>query len=326
MVHRTENSLINNNNSAVIHWLIVLLPFVLLYWMMPFVADLTISKDYPLHPITEQIELQFSLKTGSFPLYAPGYHLGHSSSALTLGQLYHPISHIASLLPGYWSGKALEWNTFLRILSLGLTQLALFLFLRQIRLNTLFAFILSFVTVYNLRMLEAFRYGASLEAFTAHLLLIAMIGRYYIRPSKWLGPLSMIGTTYLLACSGHPPMMFYGFIAVALFTLVIPFFLTTIVPDSKVNIENALAFWGKVGLFICLGILLSSVYIVPLYFEFVRNNISYSNALIGPGLTPPETLAGVLNNFFMPYYADLLGSFGGSSLILLTWQANRATK
>lgn len=313
-MHKSDNSLIDNSHSAVIHWLIVLLPFVLLFWMMPFAADLTISKDYPLHPITEKIELQFSLKTGSFPLYAPGYHLGHSSTALTLGQLYHPISYIASLLPGYWSGKALEWNTFLRILSLGLTQLALFLFLRQIRINTLFAFILSFVTVYNLRMLEAFRYGAALEAFTGHLLLIAMIGRYYVKPSNWLGPLSIIGTTYLLACSGHPPMMFYGFVAVALFTLVLPYFIASIVPDSG---KKALPFWGKTGLFLCLGILLSSVYIVPFYFEFVRNNISYSQSAGLIGVEAPETLAGALNNFFMPFYADLLGSFGGSLLIIM---------
>jgi len=291
--------------------------------MSPFLSDITISKDYPLHPITEQIELQFSLKTGSFPLYAPGYNLGHSSSAMTLGQLYHPISHIASLLPGYWSGKELEWNTFLRFLILGLTQLALFSFLRQIRLTELSAFILSFITVYNLRMLEAFRYGAALEAFTGYLLLCAMIGRYFVRPSKWLEPLSIIGVTYLLVCSGHPPMMFYGFVGAGLFTFVIPFFLSSMFPDRQANIKNTLTFWTKTGLFLCLGILLSSAYLVPFYFEFVRNNITYSQpaGLIGmdglSGMGPAETFAGALNNFFMPFGADLLGSFGGSSLIIM---------
>lgn len=291
----------------------------MLFWMAPFVSDFTLSKDYPLHPVTEQVELLFSIKTGSYPLYAPGYHLGHSTSALTLGQIFHPISRVASLFPGYWNGKALEWNTFLRILSLGLTQLALFLFLRQIRLNTLFSFVLSLITVYNMRMLEAFRYGSSLEAFTGHLLLCAMIGRYYVSPSKWSGPLSITGVTYMLACSGHPPMMVYGFIAAGIFTLVIPFILPAMAHDRDFTAMNSSTFLARVVLFIGAGILLSSAYFVPFYFEFVRNNISYSQSagLIGPGLDPSETMAGALNNYFMPFFADLIGSFGGSSLIII---------
>lgn len=299
-----------------VYLLIIVLPFFALYWMAPFLSDIGISHDYPLL-LKEQIELLFSIKTGSFPLYVPGYHFGHSSTALTMGQLYHPISHIASLLPGYWDGKALEWNTFLRILMLGITQLAIFSFLRQIRLNTIFAFIVSFITVYNLRMLEAFRYGAAQEAFTAHLLLCAMIGRYYMKPTNWAGPLSIIFITYMLVCSGHPPMMFYGFAAVVLFTLVTPFFLSTIFPDRTVNIRNSLTFWRKVGFVLGLGILLSSAYLIPLKLEFVDNNLSYSISEGLIGVDAPETLAGALNNFFMPFYADLLGSFGGSSLIII---------
>ena len=303
--------------SFFIYLFIFVLPFLLLYWLVPFISPITLGADYQLFSINEQIELLFSIKTGSFPLYVPGYSFGHSSSALTLSQVYHPISHIASLLPGYWNGKELEWNTFLRLLSLGLTQLLLFVFLRQIRLNTLFAFILSLITVYNLRMLEAFRYGASLEAFTGHLLLCTAVGWYFINPSKFIGPLSIIGITYLLVCSGHPPMMFYGLVGAGLFTLIAPFFLAAMLPDREVNIKIALRFWIKAGLYICLGILLSSVNILPFYLEFVTTNIEYAKS---PGLIdadPPETFVGALNNFFMPFKADLLGSFGGSSLILI---------
>src|SRR4030066_59057 len=147
----TQSNSSENNARLLIYFLIIILPFLLLYWMLPFLSDITLGADYQLFSINEQIELLFSIKTGSFPLYVPGYSFGHSSSALTLGQIYHPISHIASLLPGYWNGKALEWNTFLRLLSLGLTHLALFAFLRRLRLNMLFSFLLSLITVYNLR-------------------------------------------------------------------------------------------------------------------------------------------------------------------------------
>lgn len=284
--------------------------------MLPFLSDLTLGKDYQLFSINEQLELLFSIKTGSFPLYVPGYSLGHSSSALTLSQVYHPISHIASLLPGYWNGKALEWNTFLRLLTLGLTHLVLFVFLRKMVVNTLFSLLLSFITVYNLRMLEAFRYGASLEAYTGYLLLCAVIGLYFISPSRWLGPLSIMGITYLLVCSGHPPMMFYGLLGAGLFTLVAPFFLAAMLPGRNINFKIALRFWTKVGSYICLGILLSSAYIVPFYFEFVTTNIEYAHSGYQAHMGQ-DTFVGALNNFFMPFISDVLSTFGGSSLFVI---------
>lgn len=85
---------------------ILLLPFLVFYWQAPFLADKTIGNDYVAFPIQQQMELQFSLEHGTFPLYVPGFAGGHSSAALTLGQMYHPISHLASIMPGYWDGYA----------------------------------------------------------------------------------------------------------------------------------------------------------------------------------------------------------------------------
>jgi hypothetical protein len=286
------------------------------YWMVPFFSDLTLGADYPIFSINEQMEILFSIQNGSFPQYVPGYKFGHSSSALTLSQVYHPLSHIASILPGYWAGKALEWNTFLRLLSLGLVHMLLFAFLRKIRVNTLFSFLLSLITVYNLRMLEAFRYGASLEAYTATLLLCTVICWYFISPSRWLGPLCITGATYLLICSGHPPMMFYGMLGTGIITLIAPFFLETMLPDRNRNFKFTLSFWIKAGLYVFLGILLSSAYIVPFYFEFVTNNIEYTQFGLQAHMGQ-DTLAGAFNNFFMPLVSDVLSTFGGSSLIIM---------
>ena len=112
----------------------------------------------------------------------------------------------------------------LRLLSLGLTHLALFYFFRRLQLRMDISLILSFITVYNLRMLDMFRYGASLENYTAFLLLCVAIAWRYIEPTKYLGPLWIIGATFLLVCGGHPQMMYYGFIGAGLATLVVPFF------------------------------------------------------------------------------------------------------
>jgi hypothetical protein len=305
-----------NKVKLFLFFIIMILPFLLLYWMAPFVTDLTLGKDYQEYSIQNQMEILFSIKTGSFPLYVPGYALGHSSSALTLGQIFHPISHIVSILPGYWSGKALQWNTFFRLISLGLVHLVLFTFLQRIGLNILFSFLLSCITVYNLRMLDLFRFGASLEAYTGYLFLCTAIGWYFLKPTKYLGPLSIIGATYWLVCSGHPPTMYYGLVGAGLFLIVIPFFLSNILLNREINYRDTLIFWIKTGFYIVLGILLSSAYILPFYFDFIGTNTLRVAQNYEFTLTS-ETFFGTLSNFFMPFFSEVHGAFGGSSLFLM---------
>ena len=187
--------------------LLVILPFGVFFWLTPFLGKLTLGNDYPVYSIWWQLELQYSLHHGTFPLYAPGFAGGQSASALTLGQLFHPLPHIAAQLPGYWQGNALEWSTFLRLIMLGMAQAGLFFLLRRASLSRLAAFILSFSAVYNLRMLDMFRYGASLENYTGFLYLVTAMGWYWFRPAGVAGPAFMILATYLLVCGGHPQMM-----------------------------------------------------------------------------------------------------------------------
>lgn len=187
---------------------ICILPFVVFYWMLPFYGTMTIGNDYPRFAITQQMELQYSLARGSFPLYAPGFAGGRSAAALTLGGMYHPLSHLAAHSPGYWNGGALEWNTFWRLVSLGLTQLVLFNLLRRLELSTDFAFVVSFITVYNLRTLDMFRYGASLENYLGFLLLFAAMTNLYLAPDSAIRALLVIGATYLMICGGHPQIAY----------------------------------------------------------------------------------------------------------------------
>lgn len=300
-----------------VHVIIILLPFLLFYWMTPFLSNKILGSDSLRFSFSQQLELLFSLKTGSFPLYVPGFASGHSSTALTLGQIFHPISHSAMIMPGYWDGYAFEWNNFIKLISLAITQLVLFVFLRKIRLNSLFSFLLSFITVYNLRIIDLFRDGANLEAYTGYLILCATIGWFFISPTRWIGPLCIIGVTYLLICSGHPEEMYYGLVGVGLFTSVAPYYLSTMLPDKKIDLRIAFEFWRKIGFLICLGIMLSSVYILSFYFDYMSDNIqrvgtSYDMADIGL-----DTLASTINNFVRPLNSDVQGSFGGSFLITM---------
>ncbi len=281
---------------------------------MPFVSNLRIGQDFEDSIIQHQ-EILFSIKTGSFPLYNPGYQLGHSSIVLTWSQVFHPISHLSSIMPGYWNGKAYQWYIFYNILSLGLAQLALFIFLRNLQLNMLFSFLISLITVYNLRMLDLFRYGASLQAWVGHLLLCAAIGWNFIRPSKIFGPLSIIIATYLLIVSGHPQFMYYGLLAAGLFLLIVPFFISSIF-KQHISIRDAIKFCLKIGFFISLGILLASVYILPFLFDFYPTNIGRADASQTSVAASIGSIE-ILNNLFFPFHSDVNQQFGGSSLTLV---------
>jgi hypothetical protein len=312
-----NDSQLQDKTSYLIYFIIGVFPFLVFYRTVPFLSDLTIGSDYLLYPIRQQIELLFSLKAGSFPLYVPGFASGHSSSALTLGQIFHPLSHIVSIMPGYWNGKAIEWNNLFKLLSLGLTQVVLFVFLRNIRVNLIFSFLLSFITVYNLRLLDLYRHGASLEAYTGHLILCSVIGLYFIRATRWIGPLCIIGVTYLLTCSGHPEEIYYGLLGAGMFALVAPFYLSNMLLDRKVDVSTALRFWLKIGFLLCLGIVLSSVYILPFYFDFVTDNIQRVGVSYDLADIDLDPFVRVINNFFRPLSSDVYGAFGGSSLILM---------
>lgn len=264
------------------------------------------------------MELLFSIKNGSFPLYSPGYAMGQSSIALTWSQIFHPIAFLAYIMPGYWSGKALHWHTFYKILSLGLTQLALFVVLRALRLNTILSFLLSFITVYNLRMLDLIRFGPSLEAFTAHLLLCAAASWLFLYPSRILGFFGIIASTYLVVVSGHPQMMYYGLLGSVLFILIAPYILGEILGDRQADLKSVSVFWGKAALCIALGIALSSLYVVPFYFDFYASNTVRVGASYEWSIGT-QSFFGVLSNFFVPYLSDVHGAFGGSSIIILTF-------
>jgi hypothetical protein len=306
--------------SEPINWvkgLICVLPFVTLFWLMPFQGRLTIGNDYAVYALQGQLELQYSLARGSFPLYAPGFAGGRSTAALTLGQLHHPLSHLAAHSPGYWRGYALEWNTFWRLVSLGLTHLVLFNLLRRLRLRTDLAFICSFSAVYNLRMLDMFRYGASLENYTAFLLLCAALAYAYLRPHRIAPLLWVIGATYLLICGGHPQMAYFGLIGAGIVALAVPKLISAIDPDFEFGGLPARPYYTRMGACLLAGLLLASAYVLPYYFEFLRDAPNRVGQAYSWSLMFSDNLIGALNSLFNPLRGDVHGSFGGAPLVVI---------
>ncbi len=314
-----------DKKNAAAQWtavlVIALLPALVLFWLVPFVSDTTIGNDYGVFPISQQMELAWSQKHGSFPLYAPGFAMGRSQAALTMGQAFHPISHIAAALPGYWDGHALSLNTLLRLVSLAMAHLLIFFFLRRLKLSILPAFLISFLAVYNMRMLDLFRYGASLENYTGYLFLCASIGFLFIeRRSRVAAPLAVIASTWLLVCGGHPQMMYLGLLGAALVAVAIPFVLPTIDPTlaDGLTIRRRVAFLAVVALCVLAGIAMSAAYVASFYFEFVADNALRVDQDYAWSLAYCDTPGGVINSLFSPLQADVHGAFGSSQLLLAT--------
>ena len=294
----------------------LVLPFFVFYWLLPFIGSLTIGNDYGRYSIQSQLELQYSLEHGSFPLYAPGFAAGRSSAALTSGQIFHPASHLSAFMPGYWDGLALEWNTLFRLLQLGIAQLVVLLLLTRLRMAWPVAFFLSFITIYNLRMLDLFRYGASLENYTGHIFLCTAIGHYFLKPSKLSGPVFIIIATYLLICGGHPQMMFYGLLGAMIVTLIIPFAFRAINNDIEFTKHELFAFYSGVGAFSFIGVLLASAYTIPFYFDFVTDAGLRVGQNYQWSLRWSDTWGGAMESFFAPLKSDVHGAFGSSPIIL----------
>ena len=301
--------------------ILVLLPFGVFFWLTPFLGDLTLGNDYGLYSIEQQLETQYSLRHGSFPLYAPGFAGGQSASALTLGQIFHPLPHIAARLPGYWLGQALEWSTFLRLVMLGVAHLGVYLLLLRAGLSRLASFILSVSAVYNLRMLDMFRYGASLENYTGLLYLATAAGWYWLRPRGAVGPACMILATWLLVCGGHPQIMYLGLLGAGVLALVLPFALGSPGPGDGTGRPGLAGYYARVGSSVGAGLLLSSGYLLGFANDFMKDNLMRVERGYSWSLGYGDSWGGTLNSFFAPLHADVHGAFGSSPLILFAMLA-----
>ena len=292
--------------------------FGMFAWMMPFISSSTIGNDYLIFSPGAEIDVMWSVWKGTFPLYMPGFAGGHSTAAMTLGQLYHPIPWISSLMPGYWRGHLLEWNSVYRILSLGVAHLALFNVCRRLRVNPLPAFLLTFPVVYNQRMLDSFRYGASLDGYSAMLFVAAAGGFVYLDHRK-RGPVFLLGfSTYLIAVSGHPQWAFLGLLIAGVFTLLFPWIARAIDPSRpRPELRWLGLFVARISLGFTTGLLLATPYLLTFYFEYFKTNHSRAENDYKWTLGWADSFRGQIGNFMYPLHSDVHGAFAGSAFFLV---------
>jgi hypothetical protein len=299
-------------------WLVAIvgLPLLLFHWTLPFVGARMIGNDYPRYPIQYQQELFLALHGGTWPLFVPGFAGGQSAAALTLGQLYHPIAHLAAVMPGYWAGHALDWLTTWRLVSMAATHGAVFGLLRRLGQPPGLAFLLGMAGVYNLRALDCFRYGAALEAWTGMWFLWVALGIHAAAPTPRCGPLAIMAATYWLVTSGHPQMMYYAALGAAGFAIAWPFLLPAL-GGRALEARVRRRFWISSAVAIAVGIAGAAAYVLPYYWDFVRTNAGRVGQDYAWAAGYTDTVGGALASFFRPLGADVHGAFGGSYLLTL---------
>lgn len=327
-------------DDAPIIILCLTIPFLMFWWMDPApallginmrpfleaftldckdLAGVSLSNDYGKFTTIPQVHAFFSLKNGSFPLFFPWFWYGQSVTANTLSQIWHPFAFILPHFDMYGQGGALKLTSVFQLVSLGMSQSLLYMLLRKLASNRFLAFIFSFIAIYNIRMLESFRYQASLEAYTGMMFTCVAIGFFYLSFSRqnrfWYG-LLITFSTYWLVTSGHPQFMFYGLLASFAFLFLFPWLAGFMMSDPPQ--KAIIKFYCYALCYIFLGVILASVYTVPYYFEFLQDNSARARAAYEDLNVGTYAFWLWLCNFLSPLDTDIVanGSFGASPAYL----------
>lgn len=294
----------------VLAWVFFLLvPYVVLWRFAP-VGRVTIGNDYVVYPIDAQLEYVWSWSHGIWPLFMPGFAGGTSASAMTLGQAWHPITWLCALTPGYRTGSAEVIVTFYRFLELGIVHHLLHRESRARGLARWAAFLLTLAVVFNTRMLDSFRYGASLESYlgmllACHAFCLAYRLGWTPRRVAWAA-----FAIYLTLVGGHPQWALFGVGGACLLAVAL-------LPVSPGEGAGRGRFLGGVAVSGLLGGGLAAGYLAPFAVEFLGQNAGRVGQDYAFTAGFSDTVRGTVANFFRPLESDVHGAFGGSALPLV---------
>lgn len=292
----------------------LVLPFAVLWRIVPGISRLTIGNDYTVYPLDGQLELMWAWSKGMFPLYIPGFDGGNTIAAMTLSQAWHPITWICGLFPSFRTGSAEILLTLFRLLELGFTHAIVYRATRDSGLRRTSSFVLSFVIVYNGRMLDSFRYGPSLEGYCGMLFACAAFFSGFRR--GWsVGRISLAAIAiYLTLVSGHPQWALFATTGAGLFALCLPLAAPQLAAPERGG--PWWKFFAGVGAACVGGVVLSAGYLLPFLREFMPQNGDRVNQDYKFTLGYGDTVRGVVSNFVRPLESDVHGAFGGGALYL----------
>ncbi len=285
-------------------WGLLLPPVVFLGWTV--LGPNTLGNDYLHYNVRVPQTLRFYTGESLEPMWYPHQTGGIPVGGLFYGQYFHLPAWISSRVPAFWRGDALRVLAARHLLLFGLAQAVYYVALRRAAgLERGASWLVSLVLVYNLRTLDAFRYGIALDAavYTQAALLLSML--HLLQPSRWRLALIALITQLLFTC-GYPVLLPFALL-VALFAL-----------PALVRVVGARALVrrGSQALLAALaGVLLAAPHWLAISEWMAVNDTRVARpSLEWAGewaMAPPD----LLTNLFFPWEAEVHSSYGGSTLL-----------
>jgi hypothetical protein len=304
------------SKKNIMNWgLLLIMPFLAFSWMFPYLSSLTIGNDYTVYSIDWQMDLLFSIRNGTFPFFAPGFSGGQSSAAMTLAGIYNPVPYVANMLPLYWSGYALDAYTLVKLLSIGLVSCIAFSSFRAMRVSVVISFILTCYLFYNLRLLDMFRYGASLESYTGMIGVISCIFLYSINFKKY-ELFGVLFFSYYCITGGHPQIMYISYMIILFAWLFLPCILSGLILKDMNRGQLVREYYMPIGLTFVVSILLASPYLLSFYFDFITHNIARASRPYTWSIDLKTSWATLIASAIEPFEAGAYAAFYGGAIFL----------
>jgi hypothetical protein len=285
---------------------LVLPPIVLLGWTV--LGPFTLGNDYLIYPVQGIQSLRFLTGEGLEPMWYPHTTGGVPIGGLFFAQYFHLPAWLTSRAPGFWGGDALRWISLRHLLLLVVAQSVFYTaFHRGARLGPGQSYLLSFVCVYQLRTLDALRYGIGLDGAVYSQAVVLLAGLHVLAPSRVRVALVVVATQLLSTC-GYPVTIPFAALAAI---LGLPVLVRAVGPPAVLGRGLQAAAAALVGLLLA----------APNWLGFTEWLSVNETRVAGPTLEWAGAWAmrpsALLDNLLFPWRAEVHSAFGGSTLVVL---------
>lgn len=268
-----------------------------------------IGNDYQAYQVSQAMNLRYFQKLGVEPQWHAYITGGIPIHGLALTQAFYLPGWLTSLLPGYWTGRALDWFS-LRHLCLAMGgHFLFFILLRKFFSTTrLLAFLFSLVCFYQLRTLDSLRFGNAMDATVLAYGIVVAFALYTLKPSPKIGILIFLLTQLLFTAS---------YIVIVPYIVLGSVFVVFAVLATSENFSSTFRHvLGSLG-FSVLGFLAAAPNWVP-FTEWLLVN---AHRVKAPSLEwadfVPMSGQSLKANIWFPWAAEVHSGFAGSTLLIL---------
>ncbi|MCH8851784.1 MAG: hypothetical protein IID41_03930, partial [Planctomycetes bacterium] len=182
--------------------LFLILPHLIYAFLWWGESPQTLGNDYTMHQPGQQLLFMQSIRDGYFPLWAPSESGGMPFANYMFTGAYSPIVWVLLGCDAFFEGHQFTILTHLRLLALSMSGFFTYLILRRFDLATLPAVVGASVFIFNLRMLDAFRFAMALDAVVWLPVVVYCTERLIAKP-RLAGMLAITLSQYMMLVAGH---------------------------------------------------------------------------------------------------------------------------